>query len=84
MAYQIVFRAGIKRDLKKLNKHEAGKILLTIVEKLSTSPEVEKPLKGRYKGLRRLRIGDYRVTYSIEKDSVIIAAIKHRKNAYED
>ncbi|NIV15511.1 MAG: type II toxin-antitoxin system RelE/ParE family toxin, partial [Aliifodinibius sp.] len=36
------------------------------------------------KGLRRLRIGDYRVTYSIEKDSVIIAAIKHRKNAYED
>lgn len=30
----------------------------------------------------RLRVGDYRVLFEIENDSLIIYRIKHRRNAY--
>ena len=30
----------------------------------------------------RLRIGDYRVLFEIEKDSIIIYRIRHRRDAY--
>ena len=45
-----------------------------------------KPLRYSFKGHRRLRIGDYRVVYRIEQENmlVIIIAIKHRKDVYED
>ncbi|MDZ4838686.1 MAG: type II toxin-antitoxin system RelE/ParE family toxin [Bacteroidota bacterium] len=38
------------------------------------------------KGHRRLRVGDYRVIYRIESETntVIVVAIKHRKDIYED
>ena len=45
-----------------------------------------KPLKYSLKGYRRLRVSDYRVVYRIEPQNhtVIIIAIKHRKEVYED
>lgn len=44
-----------------------------------------KPLRYSLKGHRRLRVGDYRVVYRIESNikTVIIIAIKHRKDIYE-
>jgi len=45
-----------------------------------------KPLRYSLKGHRRLRVADYRVVYRIESKtkSVIIIAIKHRKDVYEE
>ncbi|MES2504791.1 MAG: type II toxin-antitoxin system RelE/ParE family toxin [Myxococcota bacterium] len=44
-----------------------------------------KPLRYSLKGHRRLRVGDYRVVYRIEpqNQTVVIIAIKHRKDIYE-
>lgn len=41
-----------------------------------------KPLRYNLKGHRCLRVSDYRVIYRIENKSVIIIAIKHRKDIY--
>ncbi len=83
MAYEIVFKAGIKKDLKQLNRSDQSRILLSIVDKLGTHPEKEEMLSGRYKGLRRLRVGDYRIIYEVAGRSVFILRIAHRKDAYE-
>ena len=44
-----------------------------------------KPLRYSFKGHRRLRVSDYRIVYRIDSNSktVIIVAIKHRKDVYE-
>jgi mRNA interferase RelE/StbE len=33
-------------------------------------------------GLFKLRIGDWRVIYTVEKDTVVIRAVGHRKEIY--
>ena len=44
-----------------------------------------KPLKGRFAGYYRYRLGDYRVIYRIDdRDRVVIVAIiAHRREVYE-
>lgn len=45
-----------------------------------------KPLRYSLKGHRRFRVSEYRIIYRIEPETyiVVIIAIKHRKEAYED
>ena len=70
------------KDLKKLDKSEAIKILQTI-KKLEDYPHIAnvKKLTNHYPPFR-LRIGDYRVLFDIEEDKIIVSNIKHRKEAY--
>ena len=59
-------------------------IKTAIEERLMVDPiGFGKPLRYSLKGHRRLRVGDYRVVYRIEKKTVVIIAIKHRKDVYE-
>jgi mRNA interferase RelE/StbE len=37
-------------------------------------------LKGTLKGFRKLRIGDHRVVYKVEKKEIIILGIRHRRD----
>jgi mRNA-degrading endonuclease RelE of RelBE toxin-antitoxin system len=56
-----------------------------IEERLMVDPiGFGKPLRYSLKGLRRLRVGDYRVMYQVKGKTVTIVAIKHRKDVYED
>ena len=58
-----------------------------IEERLTANPiGFGKPLRYSLKGHRRLRVGDYRIIYRIELEikTVIIVAIKHRKDIYYD
>lgn len=56
-----------------------------ILEKRTTRPETfGKPLQRSLKGYRRLRVGEYRAIFRIEKNSVKIFAIGHRSTVYED
>ncbi len=53
----------------------------------SGMPEIEfgKPLQYSLKGLRRLRVGDYRMIFKIEEDDKIVFVVKigHRREVYE-
>lgn len=55
------------------------------IEDLSKNPFLGKPLKGELKGLWSLRIGEYRVIYTIDKSNkeVRIYVIGHRKKVYK-
>jgi len=69
------------RDLKKIDREQSAKILKKIESELSTKAEKFPELKGQFAGLRKCRIGDYRVIYTIINDTVLIARIRHRKEA---
>lgn len=82
MAYNIVYKKSVERDLKNLAKAEAAKILDSIDKNLSRQPEANPALKGQFAGLRKHRIGDYRVIYAVLGADVLILRIAHRREVY--
>lgn len=83
MDYKIVYKKSLKHDLKKIDKQEAKHILEEIENRLILDPRVHPPLKGEFAGLRKFRVGNYRVIYAVVKQDVIILKIGNRKNAYQ-
>jgi mRNA interferase RelE/StbE len=84
LAYKILYKTSVSRDLKRpLKKAEAGRILNQIDRELSKKADSNPVLKGHFAGLRKFRIGDYRVIYSILDDDVLILRIGHRRDVYK-
>ncbi len=83
MAYNIVYKKSVQRDLKKLSKAEAHRVLNQIEEELSKNAETYPVLKGQFAGLRKYRVGDYRVIYAILREDVLVLRIGHRKDVYK-
>jgi len=83
LAYRIVYKKSVHRDLKKLDKHEASNILDQIENYLLEHPLSFPILKGKYSGLRKYRVGNYRVIYVILGDDVVILRIGDRKEVYK-
>mgnify|MGYP000426323603 CR=1 FL=1 len=73
----------VKEDIPKLSTKDKERISSAILEKLSVKPEIfGKPLRRQLKGYRKLRVGDYRIIFRIEKKTVKIFYIGHRSVAY--
>lgn len=77
--------AVVKEDIPKLSNDIKERIKKDIEKKLLSSPDkYGKPLRKSLKGYYKLRIGDYRVIFRIEKNIVKIFAIKHRSVVYSE
>ena len=50
---------------------------------LAEKPTMLPALKGKFKGMRRMRVGNYRVIYVIIEDVVLVLRIHHRKDVYK-
>lgn len=83
MAYKITFKSSVFKDLKKIDKTKAAQILDKVEEDLSQAPESFPLLTGKFSGLRKYRVRDYRVIFSLLNDTVLILRISHRKDAYK-
>lgn len=84
MAYNIVYKKSVQRDLKKLSKAEAHRVLKQIEEELLKNAENYPVLKGQFAGLRKYRVGEHRLIYAILGDDVLILRIGHSKDVYKD
>ena len=82
MPYNIVYKKSVHRDLKKIKKTEAIKIIDQLEKDLSTKPDSYPVLKGQFTGLRKYRVGVYRVIYAIIEKNVLVLRIGHRRNIY--
>jgi mRNA interferase RelE/StbE len=83
LAYNIVYKKSVHRDLRKLSKVEAARILDQIEEDLIKKPESNPVLKGQFAVLRKFRVGDYRVIYALLGDNILILRIGHRRDVYK-
>jgi mRNA interferase RelE/StbE len=84
-SYQLKIKRSAEKELAALSTN----IILAINERIlvlqnDPFPSGYKKLKG-FKSLYRIRVGNYRVIYSIEHDVLIIEILKiaHRKDAYQ-
>ena len=82
MSYKISFKKSVARDLKKIGKDQADRILRKIEKELPEKAENFPVLTGKFSGLRKFRVADYRVIYSIINDTALILRISHRREAY--
>ena len=82
MPYNIVYKKSVHRDLKKIKKTEASKIIDQLEKDLCNKPDSYPVLKGQFAGLRKYRVGDYRVIYAVIEKNVLVLRIGHRRNIY--
>jgi mRNA interferase RelE/StbE len=82
---KIVFKKPVIKELKRLGATESLRLALAIAEELSDQPQRHKPLTGQLAGLRRLRVGDYRIVFAIlnSPERVVVLRVGHRKDVYE-
>ncbi len=81
--WKIRWESRAIKEVARLPKQDRKRIVMA-VEELSRSPDKGTALKGRWAGLRRLRVGKYRVIYSLRDEGLLIAVVRvgHRKEAY--
>jgi mRNA interferase RelE/StbE len=84
--YAITFARSARKELENLPATVANRILRKI-EALAENPRLPGVVRLQgSKNLWRLRVGDYRVVYSINDFSrtADIAIIRHRRDVYRD
>ncbi|HLE12046.1 MAG TPA: type II toxin-antitoxin system RelE/ParE family toxin [Bacteriovoracaceae bacterium] len=85
MSWKITYKKSVKKDLKSISKDIQYIIKRAIEEKLMIDPiKFGLPLRRNLKGYMKLRVGDYRIIYSIDESIVTVHVIKigHRKDVY--
>ena len=82
MAYKITYKKSVFRDVNRIDKSRIKKIIDKLEKKLKNDPLSGKALEGEFKGLFRLRVGDYRIIYAVLPEEVLVLRIAHRKESY--
>lgn len=83
-SYKLRFKPSVEKDLRSLSQSALLRVL-DRAEKLRDDPlpRGSRKLAGAER-LHRIRIGDYRMIYSVDQDSrqIIIQYVRHRRDAY--
>jgi len=87
LAWRIEFVPAAAKELKKLGRGEAGRIVATLETRIATLDDprlLGGALTGDLAGLWRWRIGDYRVVARIEDEriTILVVRIAHRREVY--
>lgn len=85
MAYQIAFERTAEKELLALHKTERERILKAL-HKLAPDPFAATNVKALKGGGYRLRVGDYRVLFTVETEILLVLVVKvgHRREVYRD
>ncbi len=83
MAFDIAYKKSVTKDLAGLGKAEARRILDKIEKDLPARADTYPVLKGPFSGLRKLRVGDYRVIFALLGQQVLVLRIGHRSQIYD-
>ena len=83
MSFSIRIKESAAKELRRVAKPDRTRIVAAI-DRLAETPHLGAALKGDLRGLRRLRVGDYRVVYEIRDEELVVLVIRvaHRRDAY--
>lgn len=79
---KIEYKISVFRELRRLDRPVAKRIIEKIEQELTSDDFRPIPLTGPFEGLYKLRVGDYRVIYSFSAASIAILRIAHRRDVY--
>ena len=88
--YEVIIDKRVERDLENVPNHIVERFL-HLLDEFEKDPLRHRPkfdvkhLKGFPRNLYRLRIGDYRILYNVDKEKkeVKLTMIVHRKKVYK-
>ena len=67
----------LEEDFKKISRGIQQEIIKSIRKKLAVDPQAYgEPLRGDYKDYWKLRVGDFRVIYRMDKNQLFVLVIK--------
>lgn len=80
MSYSIRIKASAAKSLRRIRGEDRQR-LIRAIDRLAEEPYAGGVLKGEFAGLRRLRVGEYRIVYEVEKGQLLILVIRigHRR-----
>ena len=83
MTWQISYHPEIEDDISGLPKNIKTRVQKAIEQRLLADPiRYGVPLRRSLYGYRKLRVGDYRVIFKLDKDTIVVLKIGHRKEVY--
>jgi mRNA-degrading endonuclease RelE of RelBE toxin-antitoxin system len=82
MPRKIAWTDQAKTDLRAIDRDSALRILHALARYLATDEGDVKRLQEIEPPELRLRVGDYRVRFRDLSDSILVLAVKHRREAY--
>jgi len=87
LAWAIEFLPEAAKELRKLDRTAAARIVTTLEERIAVLDDprtLGSALTGDHAGFWRWRIGDYRVVARIEDEriTVLVVRVAHRREVY--
>lgn len=85
ITYRIEYSERAVREAAALDSSVLLRIRSAIEGKLALDPtRFGKPLRYSLKGIRVLRVGDWRIAYEIRARSLVILSVWHRSKGYDE
>jgi len=83
VTYSLQIKKSAAKALQKIEKNDRIRLIENI-DRLRNEPNAGGVLKGEFAGLRRLRVGNYRIIYEVIDERLVILVIRigHRRDAY--
>ncbi len=83
MSYSLQIKRSAAKELTRIKKSDRSR-LLQAIDALTESPFRGSVLKGELQGLRRIRVGEYRVVYEVQDDVLVVLVLRiaHRREVY--
>ncbi|MCE2468135.1 MAG: type II toxin-antitoxin system RelE/ParE family toxin [Caldilineaceae bacterium] len=83
MSYSVRIKKSAAKELARLPR-DVKERLIEAIDKLGEEPLTGVLLKGGLQGLRRLRVGHYRIVYEVLDGELIVLVVRvvHRRKAY--
>ncbi|HEX7185316.1 MAG TPA: type II toxin-antitoxin system RelE/ParE family toxin [Thermoanaerobaculia bacterium] len=83
MNFSSKIKARAAKSLSRIPKAERSR-LIQAIDRLRREPLAGGTPRGEFSGLRRLRVGDYRIVYEVlhEQVTVLVVRIGHRREVY--
>ena len=83
MTYSVRIKRSAARELERFPR-DARARLIAAIDALAEQPLAGTLLKGGLRGLRRLRVGNYRIVYEVLDDELVVLVIRvaNRWEAY--
>ena len=83
MSYSIRIKASAAKALKRVQPADRRR-LVAAIDRLAREPHAGSVLKGEFAGLRRIRVGTYRIIYEARDKELVILVVRvaHRREAY--
>jgi mRNA interferase RelE/StbE len=87
LAWQIEFTPEAEKQLSKLDRQSAKRIINFLSERIAPIEDprtVGKSLRGVLREFWRYRVGDYRIICKLEDDRLLVLVVRvaHRKEVY--